>query len=109
MDADRGGVVTRAEWRGTNKDFCRHDTNRDGVLSGAEVGSRRQEPLQEHNLGLLLVGQFRPSTGAELISRVTPLLDERIDDLGRLGLIERAALLDLSVHERSIDGTDIAP
>ena len=41
MDTDRDGVVTRAEWRGTSDAFRRHDTNDDGVLSGAEV---RDEP-----------------------------------------------------------------
>jgi hypothetical protein len=37
MDTDRDGVVTHAEWRGTDQDFRNHDTNGDGVLSGAEV------------------------------------------------------------------------
>ena len=37
MDADHDGVVTRAEWRGSDQAFRDHDTNSDGVLSGAEV------------------------------------------------------------------------
>jgi hypothetical protein len=37
MDADRDGVVTRREWRGSDEAFRRQDTNGDGVLSGAEV------------------------------------------------------------------------
>jgi len=41
MDTDHDGVVTRAEWRGTEQAFRDHDTNGDGVLSGAEV---RDEP-----------------------------------------------------------------
>lgn len=41
MDTDRDGVVTRAEWHGSEQAFRRHDANRDGVLSGAEV---RDEP-----------------------------------------------------------------
>ena len=41
MDTDRDGVVTRAEWRGSEQAFRNHDTNGDGVLSGAEV---RDEP-----------------------------------------------------------------
>jgi hypothetical protein len=41
MDTDRDGVVTRAEWRGSDQAFRQHDTNSDGVLSGAEV---RVEP-----------------------------------------------------------------
>jgi hypothetical protein len=43
MDTDRDGVVTRAEWRGSDQAFRNHDTNSDGVLSGAEV---RDEPDQ---------------------------------------------------------------
>ncbi|MFL5439534.1 MAG: hypothetical protein ACJ79W_10275, partial [Myxococcales bacterium] len=41
MDTDHDAVVTRAEWRGTDQAFRNHDTNGDGVLSGAEV---RDEP-----------------------------------------------------------------
>jgi Ca2+-binding EF-hand superfamily protein len=37
MDADRDGVITRAEWRGTAESFNERDTNRDGVISGNEV------------------------------------------------------------------------
>jgi hypothetical protein len=37
MDTDNDGVVTRAEWRGSDESFRQNDTNRDGVLSGAEV------------------------------------------------------------------------
>lgn len=37
MDTDHDGVVTRAEWRGTDQAFRDRDTNGDGVLSGAEV------------------------------------------------------------------------
>lgn len=37
MDADRDGVVTRAEWRGPEQSFRVQDANGDGVLSGAEV------------------------------------------------------------------------
>jgi hypothetical protein len=37
MDTDRDGVVTRAEWRGSDEAFRKYDTNDDGVLSGGEV------------------------------------------------------------------------
>jgi hypothetical protein len=37
MDADGDGVVTRAEWRGTDAAFRQEDSNGDGVLSGTEV------------------------------------------------------------------------
>jgi Ca2+-binding EF-hand superfamily protein len=37
MDADKDGVITRAEWRDDIGAFRRQDTNNDGVLSGEEV------------------------------------------------------------------------
>jgi hypothetical protein len=37
MDTDGDGVITRAEWRGSDSAFRRADSNRDGVLSGTEV------------------------------------------------------------------------
>ena len=41
MDQDGDGVITRAEWRGNTQSFRRHDTNRDGVLSGEEIWEPR--------------------------------------------------------------------
>src|SRR5215217_7769930 len=40
MDTDNDGVVTRAEWRGSDQAFREQDTNGDGVLSGDEVQGR---------------------------------------------------------------------
>jgi Ca2+-binding EF-hand superfamily protein len=40
MDTDNDGVITRAEWRGTDQNFRDRDTNDDGVLSGEEVRVR---------------------------------------------------------------------
>lgn len=37
MDRDGDGVITRAEWRGSRRDFDEADWNHDGVLSGDEV------------------------------------------------------------------------
>jgi hypothetical protein len=37
MDTNRDGVITRGEWRGSERAFERHDLNRDGVLSGSEI------------------------------------------------------------------------
>lgn len=37
MDTNADGVITRSEWRGSDRSFERHDWNGDGVLSGAEV------------------------------------------------------------------------
>jgi EF hand domain-containing protein len=44
MDTNRDGVVSRDEWRGTDRAFGDEDWNGDGVLSGDEVrpGARRQ-------------------------------------------------------------------
>lgn len=44
MDANRDGRITRAEWRGSDQSFRRHDWNGDGILSGDEVraGASRQ-------------------------------------------------------------------
>lgn len=39
MDVNKDGVITRDEWRGSERSFERRDSNRDGVLSGSEVWS----------------------------------------------------------------------
>jgi hypothetical protein len=41
MDSNNDGVVSRAEWRGSNQSFNTHDWNSDGVLSGNEVDTGR--------------------------------------------------------------------
>ena len=45
MDSNRDGVITRAEWQGSERSFDVHDWNRDGVLSGDELrsGAQRQQ------------------------------------------------------------------
>jgi Ca2+-binding EF-hand superfamily protein len=49
MDQNGDGVITRAEWRGSEQSFRVHDWNRDGVLSGDEVraGARRPDMADE--------------------------------------------------------------
>jgi Ca2+-binding EF-hand superfamily protein len=44
MDANGDGRISRAEWRGSDQSFRRHDWNGDGVLAGDEVqpGASRQ-------------------------------------------------------------------
>src|ERR1051325_8703806 len=37
MDRNRDGVISRDEWRGTEREFELRDWNRDGVLSGDEL------------------------------------------------------------------------
>jgi Ca2+-binding EF-hand superfamily protein len=47
MDADRDGVITRTEWRGSVQAFRQQDRNRDGVLSGGEIrGVLAQDGVQ---------------------------------------------------------------
>lgn len=50
MDTNNDRVITRQEWRGTQRSFQVHDWNNDGILSGEEVrvGGRRQ---QQQNRG----------------------------------------------------------
>jgi Ca2+-binding EF-hand superfamily protein len=53
QDRNGDGVITRAEWRGTAQEFQTADWNRDGILSGDEVGStgtrsnRRLDPAAQ--------------------------------------------------------------
>jgi Ca2+-binding EF-hand superfamily protein len=46
MDRNHDGVITRDEWRGSDRSFDVHDWNRDGRLSGDEVrlGAQREQP-----------------------------------------------------------------
>ena len=45
MDRNADGMITRAEWRGSDQSFRVHDWNGDGVLSGDEVrrGAAREQ------------------------------------------------------------------
>jgi hypothetical protein len=49
MDQNRDGVITRQEWRGTERAFLNQDWNGDGELSGDEVrlGARRSANFEE--------------------------------------------------------------
>ncbi|MGH8637534.1 MAG: EF-hand domain-containing protein, partial [Burkholderiales bacterium] len=53
MDRDNDGVITRAEWRGSDEGFREQDTNDDGVLSGDEVRFARRrgaDPYDDERL-----------------------------------------------------------
>jgi EF hand len=39
MDRNHDGVITRAEWRGSDQSFRQHDLNNDGVLVGTELNA----------------------------------------------------------------------
>ena len=49
MDTNNDGVITRAEWRGSDRAFQNQDWNGDGRLSGQEVriGGRRNQNFEE--------------------------------------------------------------
>jgi Ca2+-binding EF-hand superfamily protein len=49
MDTNNDGVISRAEWRGSERAFQNQDWNGDGRLSGAEVavGGRRNQNFEE--------------------------------------------------------------
>src|SRR5689334_10760404 len=49
MDVNRDGVITRDEWRGSDRAFQNQDWNGDGRLSGNEVrvGARRDGNYEE--------------------------------------------------------------
>ncbi|HEU4892258.1 MAG TPA: hypothetical protein VFT47_11960 [Vicinamibacterales bacterium] len=80
MDADRDGVVTRAEWRGTEQAFRDRDVNSDGVLSGTEV---RDDPDQ------LMVAATRRWTSTGLYVRAGDVI--RIESAGTVQLSADAA------------------
>jgi Ca2+-binding EF-hand superfamily protein len=52
MDTNHDGVITRDEWRGSDRSFRNHDWNGDGRLSGDEVrpGARRQPPWDDRDI-----------------------------------------------------------
>ena len=47
MDRNGDGVITRAEWRGTEQTFRSNDWNADGILSGDEVRQGAQPPVSD--------------------------------------------------------------
>ena len=54
MDANRDGIITRAEWNGSDRSFDVHDWNDDDQLSGPEVriGGRRTATVEpDHTPG----------------------------------------------------------
>jgi Ca2+-binding EF-hand superfamily protein len=52
MDQNRDGVISKAEWRGTEQSFRAHDWNEDGILSGNEVrvgGNREMREEEDYD------------------------------------------------------------
>lgn len=97
MDADRDGVITRAEWQGNGESFRRQDTNADGVLSGIEV-SRLLRPGNNARRRDDLVARFTRAD-ADNDNRLgrdewsTPLGSFDQSDANHDGLVTRAEFL----------------
>lgn len=59
MDANNDGVITRAEWRGSDQSFRAHDWNDDGVLSGTEVRPGAARGTGDEDFDPSRRGEFR--------------------------------------------------
>ena len=72
MDSNGDGVITRAEWQGSDRSFEVHDWNHDGVLSGNELraGAQRQQRWPDD-----------PDGSAEAGSQLMDWTPERFDNL----------------------------
>jgi Ca2+-binding EF-hand superfamily protein len=51
MDTNNDRVITRQEWRGSDRSFEVHDWNRDGILSGEEVRQGGRRPQEQNAPG----------------------------------------------------------
>src|SRR4051812_45338994 len=67
------------------------------------IGCGGQVSFEDDDFGGLLVGEILAAAFRELLDRVPSLLDERGDNLPRLGVIEVVLLLDALVHERRFE------
>ena len=105
MDVDGDGVITRAEWRGSDQAFRRHDRNNDGVLSGDEVWDR--------TLDGDLTAEFRRAdrNGDGALSRAEWWADaatfDRVDQ-NRDGRLSLAEFLGEEVRDSSSDPRSFA-
>jgi Ca2+-binding EF-hand superfamily protein len=82
MDRNGDGTISRAEWRGSEESFRRHDWNNDGVLSGEEVwsGGRRGWPrARDDDFGRGQEPQVTSWT-PETFTRLDRNRDDRIDE-----------------------------
>jgi Ca2+-binding EF-hand superfamily protein len=84
MDTDHDGVITRAEWRGSDQAFRRLDKNNDGVLSGDEIWDQASETDLERQFhradrdgdGVLERGEWWGDAGT--FDRIDQNRDERL-------------------------------
>ena len=78
MDQNRDGRITRAEWRGNDQSFRRHDWNGDGLLSGDEVRAASREWTGEDEVDQTRRPEFRNWT-ARGFTNLDRNRDQRIE------------------------------
>ena len=71
--------------------------------TAAGIGGRRQVRFEHGDFRRFLVGEILTAAAGELFDGIPALLDGSGDDLSRLVLVERAALLDLAIHQRGLE------
>jgi hypothetical protein len=66
LDLNRDGVITREEWRGSDRDFRAYDLNHDGVLSRNELSNarRRNGRTEDQTTAIAPAPQERPTSRA---------------------------------------------
>ena len=82
MDRNGDGTITRAEWRGSDESFGRHDWNHDGVLSGDEVWAGGRRGWRRSGEDDLAAGQEPQITAwtPETFRRLDRNRDDRINE-----------------------------
>lgn len=114
MDTDNDGVITRAEWRGSDESFREHDLNHDGVLSGEEVSPRALNNGMDRSRREEMVARFERAdrNGDGQIARRewtgTTAAFKRMDDDGD-GVVTRQEYLEFAQNRAvGTSGTAIA-
>jgi Ca2+-binding EF-hand superfamily protein len=121
MDSNRDGMITREEWRGSDRSFQVHDWNGDGRLSGDEVrpGARRSGSYQDDDFDPPAAARSRywnDTAFADLdhnrdgrLSRSEWHYDAASffrSDRNRDGLLSRAEFLDAAIEDDRDDQFD---
>src|SRR5690349_19089946 len=99
MDTNGDGVITRDEWRGSDRSFRNHDWNGDGRLSGDEVriGAQRSSRWDDRDVDTAI------AEDADFSSAHFRALDHNRD--GRLGRNEWHGTAELFTRlDRNRDG-----
>jgi hypothetical protein len=79
MDQNGDGVITRAEWRGSEQAFRANDWNDDGILSGEEVrpgGRRRAQPSSDNVFDVPAAPARGASRQGDCVSSAPRIVDD---------------------------------